>query len=233
MSQGNIDYLLKHNSFLKKYKMELFPNTVIVKSVKQKKNERQEIRRKYGFSDDDVVAIYGGNFGRPQGLDFLVDVIRYYRDNKHLKFLLIGKGTEKQKIYDIIKKEGLKNVRMFDYIPRRDYEKISKASDIGLIFLDKRFTIPNYPSKTLSYFESEIPIMAATDDKTDYKDMITDVNCGFWSLSGDLKGYTKQFDKLINDQELRKKMGKNGHKYLKEKCNVESSVKILEKYMEE
>ena len=200
MSQGNIDYLFEHNNFLEKNKLGLFPNTAIIKNANQSKQEKKHIREKYGLKEGDVVAIFGGNFGKPQGLDFMLEVINKYQKNKQLKFVLIGKGTEKQKIYEIIKKKNIKNVLTFDYIPREEYEKLTRASDIGLIFLDHRFTIPNYPSKTLSYFESSLPIMAATDASTDYKDMIIKENCGFWSLSGDIKDYTKKFNKLIESE---------------------------------
>lgn len=233
MSQKNIDYLLEHNKFLKNDKMGLFPNTAIIKNISQSKQEKSEIRRKYGLKENDIVAIFGGNFGKPQGLDFLLEIINKYQKNNKLKFVLIGKGTEKQKIYDTVKKKKIKNVLTFDYIPREEYEKLTRASDIGLIFLDKRFTIPNYPSKTLSYFESSLPIMAATDANTDYKDMLINEECGFWALSGDIKEYCKYFDKLINSEKLRIEIGKNGRKYYEENCNVENSVIILEQYMEE
>lgn len=233
MSQKNIDYLLEHNKFLKNDKMGLFPNMAIIKNISQSKQEKSEIRRKYGLKENDIVAIFGGNFGKPQGLDFLLEIINKYQKNNKLKFVLIGKGTEKQKIYDTVKKKKIKNVLTFDYIPREEYEKLTRASDIGLIFLDKRFTIPNYPSKTLSYFESSLPIMAATDANTDYKDMLINEECGFWALSGDIKEYCKYFDKLINSEKLRIEIGKNGRKYYEENCNVENSVIILEQYMEE
>ncbi len=232
MSNGNIKYLLDHNKFLSKEKLELFPNTVKLNNNKPiTKKEKIEVRKKYGLRESDIVAIYGGNFGRPQGLDFLVEVIKEYQDKPDLKFVLIGKGTEKKRIYDKIKDENLKNVITYDYIPRKDYENLTASCDIGLIFLDKRFTIPNYPSKTLSYFECFLPIMAAIDKNTDYSELLEKEKCGYWVENGNLKEYKKKFDKLLDDSELRKKMGENGHKYLKEKCNVIDSVKILERYV--
>ena len=133
----------------------------------------------------------------------------------------------------MVKEEKCDNVLTFDFIPRREYERLTRACDIGLIFLDKRFTIPNFPSKTLSYLECSLPIMAAIDKNTDYGDMLTEVNCGFWVENGDIKSYSKYFDKLIKDKDLRIKMGKNGRKYFEKECNVENSVKIIEKYVEE
>ena len=233
MSEGNIKYLLDHNKYLTKDKLELFPNTVKVTNKKITKTERNKIRKKYHINEDDIVAIYGGNFGRPQGLDFIVDIINEYKNNKKVKFLLVGKGTEKQRIFKAIKDKGYQNVLTYDYIPREEYEKLTAACDIGLIFLDRRFTIPNYPSKTLSYFECSLPIMASIDKNTDYSKLLEKEKCGFWVENGDIINFRKCFDKMLKSEKLRKEMGDNGHKFLVNNWNVESSVKILERYMGE
>jgi len=234
MSQGNIDYLLKENPYLRKEKFEIFPNSVIINEDKPiTKDRRKKIRQKYNLKEDDIVAIFGGNFGKPQGLDFLLDVIKEYNSNSKVKFLLIGRGTEKKRIFDEIKKNKYKNVLTYDFMPRCDYEELTRACDIGLIFLDKRFTIPNYPSKTLSYFECFLPIMASIDKNTDYSKLLEEENCGFWVENGDIKSFKQKFDKLIKDEKLRKTMGENGHNYLKNSCNVIDSVKIIERYVGE
>lgn len=232
MSQGNIDYIKNHNPFLEDNKFEIFQNTVAIKKKKHIPYEvYNNIREKYDLDNDDVVAVFGGNFGRPQGLDFLVDVIREYQDNDKVKFLLIGRGTEKNRIFNAIKENGYKNVLMYDFVPRDDYENLTRVCDIGLIFLDRRFTIPNYPSKTLSYFECSLPIMAAIDKNTDYSKMIEDAKCGFWVENGDLKEFKNCFNRLIKDKKLRKQMGSNGRHYFEKNCNVNLSVKILERYI--
>ena len=233
MSDGNIKYLQENNPYLDPNKFEIFRNTVKITNEKMPDKEKEKIRNKYGLKKDDVVAIFGGNFGKPQGLDFLLDVIEKYKDNNKIKFVLIGRGTEKKRIFSKIKLEEYNNVFTFDFIPRREYEKLTRACDIGLIFLDKRFTIPNYPSKTLSYLECSLPIMAAIDKNTDYGQMLVEEKCGFWVENGDLVNFVEKFDSLINDKDLRIEMGKNGRKYFEKECNVENSVEILEKYVEE
>lgn len=229
MSLGNIKYIKEHNPYLDESKLELFPNTVkITENIILSNNEKLKIREKYGISKDDIVAVYGGNFGKPQGLDFLINVIEQYKNDKKIKFLLIGKGTEKQKIYNLIGEKKLKNVLMYDYIPREDYEKILKACDIGLIFLDKRFTIPNYPSKTLSYFECSLPIMAAIDKSTDYGKDLEKIGAGYWVENGDIEAYKIKMNFLIENQSLRENMGKKGRKHLEKFLNVTQSVKKIE-----
>ena len=36
------------------------------------KSEKNEIRKKYKLPIDKTIFIYGGNLGKPQGIDFLV-----------------------------------------------------------------------------------------------------------------------------------------------------------------
>lgn len=234
MSPKNISYLVENNKYLDKNKFEIFGNTVKVSEQKNITNEKRDsIRKKYGIAKDDVVAIFGGNFGKPQGLDFLLEVLDEYKYAKKLKFILIGRGTEKNRIFQEIREKDYTNVFTYDFIPRKDYENLTRTCDIGLIFLDKRFTIPNYPSKTLSYLECSLPIMAAIDKSTDYGKMLETVDCGFWVENGNMKAFKNKFDKLVGNKKLRTEMGKNGRIYFEKECNVENSVKIIEKYVEE
>lgn len=227
MSQGNIEYLLQNNKNLSKDKLELFPNTITLREISNNKND---IRQKYNISEKKVVALYGGNFGKPQGIDFIVKILDEYKNDKRVEFFFSGKGTEKEKLYKYIKEKNIKNVVMIDYLPKQEYNYILKETDIGLIFLDYRFTIPNIPSRTLSYFEYSIPIMAATDKNTDYKDiLVNQAKAGLWCESNNIEEFKKQFNYLINHREERIKMGQNGRKYLEEKLTTKKSVQILEK----
>lgn len=234
MSPGNVEYIKEHNRYLKKKQIELFPNTIEIKDKdKLSIEEKAAIRKKYGCQKTDVIALYGGNFGKPQGLDFLPEIFETYKHKKNLKFILIGRGTEKERLFKIIKERNYHNVITYDYIPREEYEKLTAVCDIGLIFLDKRFTIPNYPSRTLSYVESSLPIMAAIDLNTDYGKTLEKFKIGYRVENGNIKAFKKYFDKLVDDHKLRREMGKNARKYFEQECDVKKTVRILEKFIEQ
>ena len=72
--------------------------------------------------------------------------------------------------------------------------------------------------------------MAAIDPITDYGQMLEESESGFYSIHGDLKEFKKKFNKLISDDKLRIKMGKNGRKYFEQNYDVTRSVKSLEDY---
>lgn len=226
MSQGNIEYLIENNKFLNRDKLEIFPNTIKLREISDKKTN---IRKKYNIGEDKILALYGGNFGKPQGINFIKKILECYKNDDRVVFCFSGKGTEKENLYKYIEENNIKNVVTIEYLPREEYNNILKEADIGLIFLDSNFTIPNIPSRTLAYFEYSIPIMSATDKNTDYKDILVEkAKAGLWSESNNIKNFRKQFNYLIENKEERIRMGQNGRKYLEENFTTKESVKILE-----
>lgn len=228
MSQGNIKYILENNKYLDKDKLEIFPNTIKIIDNHTKKTNI-DIKRKYKIPQNSLIVLYGGNFGKPQGIEFIEKVLELYKNDERITFVFAGKGTEKEKLYSYIERNKISNVLTLEFIPKDEYNNFLYITDIGLIFLDYRFTIPNIPSRTLSYFEYGIPIMAATDKNTDYREIIEKEKVGLWCESNNIEQFKEKFNLLIEDKELRKKMGQNGRKYLEENLTTEKSVEILEK----
>lgn len=229
MSYGNIEYIKNHNKFIREDKLELFPNTIKI-SEEARNKENFNIRKFFNIPQNATIALYGGNFGKPQGVDFIIDVLNECKNRKDVFFIFAGKGTEKEKIFNYVKNKKIKNVVTIDYMQKKEYDKLLDNVDIGLIFLDYRFTIPNIPSRTLSYFEHSIPILAATDGNTDYKDIIVNkAKAGLWCESNDIKEFKQKLNYLVSNKEKRLELGRNGRKFLEDNWAVDKSVKILEK----
>ncbi|WP_251406070.1 glycosyltransferase family 4 protein [Metabacillus litoralis] len=229
MSQANIDYLLKQNSSLNSQKVELFPNT---KKITSDINvDRYILREQFGIPTDACVFLFGGNMGRPQYTDLLCRAVKECKENSNIFFLFIGRGTDRYKLEDVIKENDIKNAKVIENLPREKYEQIIKECDVGLIVLDPRFTIPNYPSRILSYMEYAKPILAATDRVTDLKDLIEESQCGAWVWSGDADTFVATVKELAISDEL-KIMGQNGRRCIENNFNVNKSVEILERHFE-
>lgn len=232
MSQGNLDYILKHNKYIDKDKMEIFPNAIDPIDRKDRVEKNKEVLDKYNIPEEDTLFVYGGNLGKPQGIDFLLKVVdKFYQvDNGHL--LIVGSGTEFNKINNHIKENKPKGVSIFERLPKEEYDKLIACADVGLIFLDHRFTIPNFPSRLTSYMENSLPILAATDRNTDLKDVLIESKSGFWCESTDENEFIKHAGKLSKDKELREEMGLSGREYLEENYDIKKIVDILLKHLE-
>ena len=163
----------------------------------------------------------------PQRVDFIIDVADRIKKCTNIIFLLIGEGTEKEKIKNLIKIKKLNNVILIDLIPQDDYINLTKQCDVGLVNLSEKFTITNIQSRALSYWEAKIPILAAIDSSTDFCSILEQSGSGLSSISGDINSYIQNFEKLYYDSKLRSLMGNNGYNYLLENCTTSIAYSII------
>lgn len=233
MSPANVRYILKHNPEIERNKVEECPNCIKPSPLlKNNDKKRFEIRDKYGIPRDSVVFIYGGNLGRPQGLGFLLDIIDNMNYRTDIFFLIVGSGTEYERINNHITKGCHRNAKLIKFLPRSEYDALLGSCDVGLIFLDPRFTIPNFPSRLTAYMESAMPVAAATDVNSDLKDILIEANFGLWAENGDIEGFCKVIDRLVSDSHLRRQMGFNGRKYLEKYYTVSRAYQIITSHIE-
>lgn len=228
MSEGNVEYLKRNYSYLNNEKIKLLRNWAL---IKPKLNlNKEEIRNKYGFSKDDFIAIFGGNMGKPQKLENILALAKKCLENQKIKFLFIGNGTEKEKLEKLTKDNNLTNVFFFNQVPREDYEKITASCDIGIVSLDERFTVPNFPSKTTDYFKLSLPILASLDRcaSKDYGDFLQNkVKGGLFAEAGNIEDLYNQFMKLYLNKDLRENLGNNGRKFYEENLGVDKAYETI------
>jgi len=215
MSNKNIDYVHAHNPEVDIDKLHLLPNwSNINGTFKNSLN----IKLKYELKDK-FIAIFGGNFGKPQKIEFLIEVAERLIENKDILFLLVGGGTELKEIKKMVLDKDLQNVRIIDQLPRDEYLELLKECHVGLVNLSDKFTIPNIPSRTLSYWALKLPVLAAIDKNTDFGEILDKCDAGLWSITGDTDAYIKNLLTLYNNPQKRRQMGENGYNYLSVELN--------------
>ena len=230
MSQANVDYVLNHNSEVDPQKVGICPNSIEIRDMSIPFEQKVALREKYGIPVDKTVFVYGGNLGKPQGIPFIIDCLRRQKENPDAFFLIVGDGTEFKKLEAWFAEEQPSNMKLIKRLPKEDYDQLAAACDVGLIFLDHRFTIPNFPSRLLSYMQAKLSVLACTDPNTDIGDVIAGGGFGWWCESND----PEAFCQLVTEAQSadRKAMGEAGYVYLNEYYSVEDAYKtILSKYM--
>ena len=124
--------------------------------------------------------------------------------------------------------EGLEkklNVTVMKRLPKEDYDTLARSCDVGLIFLDYRFTIPNYPSRLLSCLTQHKPIIACTDPNCDTGTIAEANGYGFWCPSNSVEAFTKAVDKMLAS-DIRQ-MGENGYKFFLENYTVQNTYATI------
>lgn len=232
MSPANMDYLKKHNNYLNPKGIEVCVNGYDIPEDSEVKSEQNtvEIKGKYGLPVDKPIVIYGGNLGKPQGIPFLIECLEANKKREDCHFVVVGDGTEYSKIEAWINSSMPKNMSLFKRLPKLDYDSLVKSCDIGLIFLDHRFTIPNYPSRILSYMEYKMPVICATDVNTDIGRIAEDNGYGLWCESNNSAAFTNCLNSLLADKEKMIRMGEKGFEYMKENYQAKNAYEAIMKH---
>ncbi|MHA2880506.1 glycosyltransferase family 4 protein [Bacillus cereus] len=226
MSQANVNFLLQNNPEISPDIVEVCPNSIEPLIVKKDVRKSNEVKAKYRIPIDKTVFIYGGNLGKPQGIDFLIECLKTNKNNDQVHFVIVGAGTEFPKLKTCINKENLTNTQLFSQLPKDEYDILANSCDVGLIFLDKRFTIPNVPSRILSYMQASMPILAATDINTDIGEIIEDGGFGLWCESSNSESFNEKLNQMCN-RDSRESMGINARRYLEANYTARKSYEII------
>ena len=197
MSRANVEYIRKHDPEVDPSKVEVCPNSVEVVDKSVDALLRKQIRAKYGIPEDKKVFVYGGNLGKPQGIPFLIECLKKCADMEEAFFLIVGDGTEYGVLEEYASSSGQKNLKLMKRLPKEDYDTMVGACDVGLIFLDHRFTIPNFPSRLLAYMQAKLPVLAVTDPNTDIGGVITEGGFGWSCESNDADNVRNTVERIL------------------------------------
>ncbi len=243
MSPANVSYVIRHNPEVAPSKVEVAPNSVeLCHTDNTDSTDYNAVRNRYGLPIDKPVFIYGGNLGKPQGIPFLMKCLEANAKRMDCHFVVIGTGTELPKLkawYENLnvnlndndrsaegRLQGKNlNVTVMEGLPKAEYDELVRACDVGLIFLDHRFTIPNFPSRLLSYLENKMPVLCATDPNCDMGSIAEENGFGFWCVSNSVEAFTAILDRIIAAD--RQAIGEKGYKFLCENYTVENTYNAI------
>lgn len=225
MSPANVAYIKNHNMFLTNTNIHVSPNCI--------KPSSNVFSKENTVFSNKLNIIYGGNLGKPQGISFLLEIISLIETKPDISLTIVGNGTEFLKINNYIRKKKIKNTQLFPFMDKTKYLHLLRSMDVGLILLDCRFTIPNFPSRVLDYLDNYLPVLACTDIYSDIKDQICDKGAGLWSVSDDIDKFEEKINYLINNKKLLIDMGLKAKELLLSQYSCKIVVDIIEnKYLE-
>ena len=225
MSRANVEFLKKHHPQIPAQTIEICPNGIIPSQPLDRTEEKKALREKYNIPAEAVVYLYGGNLGKPQAIDHLVACLKENKDRTDRYFIICGSGSEFPLLEKFVEEEKPANVQLIRFLPKAEYDALVRGCDVGLIFLDKRFTIPNYPSRILSYMEYAMPVIACTDKNTDIGTDAVENGYGLWCESADPADFTACVDQMNGSD--RDAMGAAARAYLEKNFTANRCYQII------
>lgn len=123
----------------------------------------EEMRAQLGWTAEDVVVLHAGNMGMKQGLDNVIEAARIAQGRKsNVKFVLLGDGNQRKNLE--AKATGVANIQFVDPLPDEKFQRALAAADVLLVNERPGVKDMAVPSKLTSYFNSGLPVIAATDE---------------------------------------------------------------------
>lgn len=233
MSPANVQYVLKQNAWIDPKTVEVAPNNVTLVEDSGKAmpdDQRKAILEKHGLPTDKPIFIYGGNLGVPQGIPFLIECLEANKIRTDCHFVVVGTGTYYERLANWYESNKDGCVTVMKGLPKEDYDQLVRACNVGLIFLDYRFEIPNFPSRLLSYLENKMPVLCATDPNCDMGSIANENGFGLWVPSNNVEVFTKTVDCILAS-DIRK-MGERGFDYLCKNYLTDNTYNAIMKHFE-
>ena len=167
-----------------------------------------------GVGDDDLVVMYAGGYRPWQGLDILFESIPHVSERiKNVKFVIIGGNRE-----DIEKeKKKLHGIDNLIFLEKRPWDLMLSYFNKADILVIPR---PNWrinwttPRKIGEYMAAGKTIVAT--DVGDHKRILLDNDCGIITECNP-KSFADGLITALSDEELRKRLGSNAKRTVKDK----------------
>ncbi len=196
------------------------------------KSAKKDFRKIYGL-EGKKVFLFAGIMGPAQGMEFLVEVANGVKDLEDIRFLLVGDGMERAKVLSAVEKHGLKNVSVQDFVSKEDYPDLAAIADVGVVCLSPQNKTPFVPGKFLGYMAAGKPILAFLNKESDAFELVAKTNCGFASVSGDLKMAEENVRKLAgkNAEEMAA-IGRRGREYAEKNLSLEFAVQKIREILQ-
>lgn len=176
--------------------------------------KRNEIREYMKWSDSKVI-IFAGNAKPHTGLENLVKAVKNIKDEK-IVLAIVGKITP---FYKRLSKMDSR-IYLYDYQNSENIAKLLTASDLAVIpQRNLTMTEGKVPIKLFEAMSIGLPIIST--DIFDISNILED--CGLISPVDDIKSLQENIEKLLNNNELSKKLGNKA----REKCIKEYSLNAI------
>lgn len=199
--------------------LNVFPGEIVyfyppVDIGKFKKNikVKQEVRKKLGYTDEDIVIGTVGNINPQKGLiEFTKTACKLHYENKNCKFLLVGRTYEHFKWYlleilDIAKKGGMRHESEFRVV-QTDISVSDIAQAFDIYWLTSTKNSEGIPTSVEEAMALGIPVVSY--DVGSIAEIMAQGENGFIVENGDIDSMVSKTNLLIRDKEIYDLMSRN------------------------
>ena len=165
---------------------------------------------------DGFKVMFAGNIGEAQDFEHILAAAHKLKDNKEIKWIILGSGRKKEWVINYIKENGLQDtVYLMGSYPVDAMPAFFSKADVMLVSLkDELIFNLTVPAKLQAYMAAGKPVVAMLNG--DAAQLVDEAKCGLASLAGNSNGLAHNILQLkdMNKDELAL-LGMNGRNFYK------------------
>ena len=173
------------------------------------------------------VFIYAGNMGIAQGMDILLDLAEKFLYRSDVGFLLVGRGSDSNRLQASTRERKIDNVLFFDEIHPDEIPDLYAQCSAGIVALDPRHKSHNIPGKFLTYMQSGLPVLANVNAGNDLAQMIRDEQVGLVCESNQVNDLFQSANQLLVQLESDGQMSSRCRSLFQREFAVEKTVRQI------
>lgn len=190
--------------------------------------EKTIIRKEYGYSDTDFIALYIAEFIPRKNHEFIIQAVKQaQKELPNLKVLFAGKGVLFEKMKSLANNLDLSHIIKFLGF-RNDVEKLCAIADLGI-------SSSKHEGLGLGLVEQmmcNVPVLATMD--RGHKELIVNDYNGFLFEQNNTEEFLGHLTMFYNDEQKRLQMGENAYTKAQDfevAKSLEAMRKIYEQYL--
>lgn len=194
-------------------------------NISKKTQWNKEIRDQYGINESDIVFSFAARLTADKGINELLEAfLNLTKNHNNIKLIVMG-GMDNEGSLDsglMAKAKKSDQVILTGSVP--DVERYFAASDV--------FVAPSYREGFgLVVIEAEsMGLPAIVSNVPGQIDAIIPNKTGLDCVVKDANSLEEKMEMLVLDSELREKLGKNAHKYVKDNFEQKKLFEYLKKH---
>lgn len=160
--------------------------------------DRESVRRRYGWTPTDVIALHAGNMGEKQGLENVIEAARLAEaKGSAVRFVLVGDGNQRRHLQELA--GSCTNVIFVPPVPEGEFTDVLGAADVLIVNERPSLSEAAVPSKLTSYFSTGRPVVAATSQTSPTREEVRTSGAGVVVAAGDPTALLDAVEAIHND----------------------------------
>ncbi|MGN7147497.1 glycosyltransferase family 4 protein [Arthrobacter sp. SAFR-179] len=193
--------------------------------------DKEAVRKSLKWGPDDIIVLHAGNMGKKQGLENVVNAARLAGEHdSQVRFVLMGDGNQRDMLEKLA--DGVSNLSFVAPLPGDEFQKAMGAADVLLVNELPGVTDMSVPSKLTSYFDSGVPVIAATDAASVTAQELAAAEGGLRVDAADPLALLQASEMLGTNPDLASKLGAAGQRFRRDVLSEQVALDHYDEFIQ-